>query len=392
MTGRANCGGTTSDSTISGVSIPGLDVPKAKRYSRIKLAVLLLSTLWSVARLVWFGRGRSAALRGRLEKSAPDQRLITPAFVAVASLGAWLTSLPLDFVGGYLVERGFGLTKQRPKGWMADEAKGLAVSLALGVPLVSGAYAVIRRRPKDWWLVLSGLSVPLAVIASNLAPVLLMPIFNRFEPLRNRARAERIRALADKAGVRIADVYQMDMSRQTEKPNAFFAGLGRTKRIALADTLLDRFADAEIDGIVAHELAHQVHGDIWRSIAFSGALGFASAWLVDRLATPLVARFGAPNGVRSLGDIASLPWLGLALTAIGFVSAPIAAAFSRAMERRADRYAIDLTGDGAVYAGALGRLAAESLADPNPPRPVVWMLYSHPPIAERIAAAQTGVD
>ncbi|HET7093032.1 MAG TPA: M48 family metalloprotease, partial [Thermomicrobiales bacterium] len=268
---------------------------------------------------------------------------------------------------------------------------GLGVSLALGVPLTTGAYAVIRRRPKDWWLVLSAAAVPLAVVAGNLAPVLLMPIFNRFEPLRDRRRAARVRALAGKAGVRIADVYQMDMSRQTEKPNAMFAGLGATKRIVLADTLLDRFADEEIDGIVAHELGHQVHGDIWRSIVVSGALGFVSAWLVDRLATPLVARFGSRYGVRSLGDIASVPWLGLALTAVGLVAAPLAAAYSRAIERRADRYAIDLTGDGAVYAAALGRLASASLADPNPPRPVVWMLYSHPPIAERIAAAQAAV-
>jgi Zn-dependent protease with chaperone function len=367
--------------------IPGLDIRKAKRYSRIKLAVLLVSTLWSVVRLLWFGRGRSAALRDRLERRAPDRRFVVPAFVAIASLGAWLSSLPLDFVGGYLVERRFGLTKQRPNGWLADEAKGLGVSLALGVPLTTGAYAVIRRRPSDWWLVLSAAAVPLAVVASNLAPVLLMPIFNRFEPLRDRRRAERIRALAGKAGVRIADVYQMDMSRQTEKPNAMFAGVGNTKRIVLADTLLDRFADDEIDGIVAHELGHQVHGDIWRSIAVSGALGFISARALDRLATGLVARFGARHGVRSLGDIASLPWLGLALTAIGFVTAPLIAAYSRAIERRADRYAVDLTGDGAVYAGALGRLASESLADPKPPRAVVWMLYSHPPIAERIAAA-----
>ena len=367
--------------------IPGLDVPKAKRYSRAKLAMLLVSTLWSATRLAWFGRGRSAALRDRVARQAPSPRLVDPLFIAVSLLLGWLTSLPLAFLGGHALERRFGLTKQSAGGWAVDQAKGLGVELAIGVPLASGAYAVIRRRPRDWWLVLSALAVPFTVVFSLLAPTVLMPLFNRFEPIDDPDLKHRVDGLAQRAGVKVRGAYTMDMSRQTDKPNAFFTGIGRTKRVVLSDTLLDRFAPAEVDGVVAHELGHQANGDIWRMMAVGSGIGFGSAWLTQRIGTRLVRRNSATSGVAAVGDVASLPMLGLAGMLVGFATAPLTAAYSRRIERRTDRFALELTGDGASYASAMGRLASLSLADPDPPRPVVVFLYSHPPIAERIRAA-----
>jgi STE24 endopeptidase len=333
-------------------------------------------------------RAAGARLRRAAEQAVPDPRLAAPAYFAATGALSWLTSLPLSYLGGHVVERRYGLTKQGRRGWLADQAKGLIVGLAFQVPLSTGAFAVIRRRPHDWWLILSGATVPLAVLGSNLAPVLILPLFNRFDPLPDRDLAARIKRLADRADVPIADVYRMDMSRQTEKPNAFFTGLGNTKRIVLGDTLVDRFAPEEVEGVVAHELGHQVHGDVWRQIAFAGGLGFAAAYALYRAAPPLIARTAPRTGVRSPGDEASLPLLGLLGVAVGFVVAPLQAAFSRAIERRTDRYALALTGDGDAYAAAMVRLAAQALADPDPPAPVVFFLYSHPPIADRIAAAR----
>jgi STE24 endopeptidase len=371
------------------IDIPGLDIAKAKRYSRTRLAVLLASTLWSVARLVWFASDRRASrLQSSIEKRTPDARLTTPVFATLATAFSWLSSLPVAFLGGYVVERRFGLTRQPVRGWFGDQAKGLLLAVALQAPLLSAAYAVIRRRPRDWWLVLSAASVPLAVVLSNLAPTLLMPLFNIFVPLRDEALAKRIRVLSQRAGVRISDVYEMDMSRQSEKPNAMFTGLGASRRIVLGDTLLARFEDDEVAAVVAHELGHQVHGDIWRLIGFGAGAGFGAAWLLSRLSPPILRRTAHRTGVSALGDPASLPVLALLMTALGFVLMPIQAAFSRAMERRADRYALELTRDGAAYARAMERLAALALSDPDPPRPVVFMLYSHPPIAERIRTAR----
>src|SRR5215211_6167923 len=370
------------------IEIPGLDVAKAKRYSRTKLAVLLLSTLWTVARLLWFASDqRASRLRASIARGLPDRRLASAAFFALTTMLSWLSSLPIAYFGGHAVERRFGLTKQSTRGWLGDEAKGLLLGM-LQTPLVTGAYAVIRRWPRDWWLIIAGASVPLTVALSNLAPVLLMPLFNRFESLRDEALAARIRSLAGRSGVRISDVYEMDMSRQSEKPNAMFTGLGNTKRIVLGDTLLARFSEDEVEAVVAHELGHQVHGDIWRLIGFGAGAGFGAAWLLSQLGPLAVGRTREQTGVSEIGDEASLPVLALLMTAMGLVVMPVQAAFSRAMERRADRFAVDLTGNGDAYARAMEGLAALSLADPDPPRPVVVMLYSHPPIVERIRAAR----
>ena len=371
------------------VAIPGLDVAKAKRYSRTKLAALLLSTLWTLARLAWFASDRRAArLQASIASGIPDRRLAAPAFFAATTALSWLSSLPVAYFGSHEVERRFGLTKQSSRGWLGDQAKSLLLGVLLQTPLLTGAYAVIRRRPRDWWLIIAGASVPLTVALSNLAPVLLMPLFNRFQPLRDEALAGQVRALAARGGVRISDVYEMDMSRQSEKPNAMFTGLGSTKRIVLGDTLLARFPPDQIEAIIAHELAHQVHGDIWRLIGFGAGAGFGMAWLLSRIAPLAVRRTSEQTGVSELADEASLPVLALLMTAMGFVLMPMQAAFSRAIERRADRFAVELTRNGEAYARAMEGLAAQSLADPDPPRPVVVMLYSHPPIVERIRAAR----
>ncbi|MDQ3781281.1 MAG: M48 family metallopeptidase [Chloroflexota bacterium] len=371
------------------VEIPGLDVAKAKRYNRTKLRLMIASLVWSVAKMIWLARGqRSRRLQQRAAMLVPDARLAGPAFFGIATILSWLSSLPLAYLAGHRVERRYALTKQTDASWLGDQIKGLAVGLVLQIPLMTGAYAVIRRRPRDWWVLLSAATVPLIVLLVNLAPVLIMPLFNTFERLQDARLAGRVERLAERAGVAIAGVFAMDMSRQSEKPNAFFTGIGNTKRIVLGDTLVDKFTPEEVEGVVAHELGHQVHGDIWRLIAFGTSLTAAGAYAIYRLAPPLVRRTAHETGVHDLGDEASLPLLALVGTAVGFVSAPMQAAFSRAIERRTDRYALDLTENGPAYASAMERLAALSLTDPDPSPAEVFFLYSHPPIGDRIRAAR----
>lgn len=372
------------------ITIPGLDLARAKRYRRIRLGLYAASTALGVARSLWLAdQRRSRRLKDAVAEVVPDPRLAGPGYLAAMAGLSWAASLPLSYVGGHLVERHFDLTKQSTAGWLADAVKGLGLGLVLQVPLLTGTFVVIRRRPDDWWLVLSGIAVPLSVLAANLAPVLILPLFNTFEPIRDEALKQRIRDLAEKAGVEIADVYQMNMSKQSEKPNAFFTGLGSSKRIVLGDTLLDRFEPEEIDAVVAHELGHQVHGDLWRNIALGGVLGFATAYALHRMLPGVLRRTSHRTGVTSVGDEAALPVMSLVLTGLGLIAGPLSAAFSRAIERRTDQFALQLTGDGAAYESAMAKLAAQSLADPDPPALEVWLLHSHPPIADRIRAART---
>jgi len=372
----------------SPIEFPGLDVGKAKRYSRVRLTFLLLGLAETAAQSLWFAfSGRSVALRQRTTHLVPNRRLAVPFYVAIVTLAGWVMHLPQSYLSGHVVERRFGLTKQRWTGWLTDELKGFGLGIFLQVPLITGAYAVIKRRPKDWWLVLSAATLPLSVVLGHLAPVLIMPLFNTYTPLGDRVLAERIKALAERSGVKIADVYVMDMSRQTEKANAFFAGLGNTKRIVLSDTLLNQFNYEEIEAVVAHELGHQVHGDIWRLVGFGTVVGGASAFAAQRLAEPLVNRTRQRTGIRGIEDIASTPLLGLVLAGIGLFIMPVQNAFTRAIERRTDKFGIQLTGDGPTYARTMTRLATQNLEDPDPPAALVFLLYSHPPAADRVRDA-----
>ena len=181
------------------------------------------------------------------------------------------------------------------------------------------------------------------------------------------------------------------MSQQTEKANAFFTGVGDAKRIVLGDTLLDRYGPDEIEGIVAHELGHQVHGDVWRLVGMFGGAGFGVAYVLHRVAPGVIAKTRRWTGVEGPGDVAALPLYALLLTASGFLLQPLQAAVSRRIERRTDRFAVTSIGDGEPYARALERLSVQNLDDPDPPRWLVWFAYSHPPALERIAAARAFV-
>jgi STE24 endopeptidase len=365
-----------------------LEAARAKRYSRIRLATLAGSTAWTLAGLSLIAfTGASKRLKRKLELALPDERLVRPAFVASAIAASWSWNLPVAHFAGYRIEREYELTQQTPRGWLRDEVVSLGVGSVLSVPALTLANEVMRRRPRDWWIILSAATIPVSVVLSNLAPILIMPLFNKFERLEGLDLAVRIEELARKSGVPIAGVYRMDMSRQSEKANAFFTGVGNTKRIVLADTLLDKFPEAETMGVVAHELAHQVHRDIWTLIAMGTGSTLFIAWGTGKLAPKVIRQTSKLTGVNDLADIAALPILGLTAAAFASIVAPINAAISRIIERRADRFALEQTRDGRIYAATMARLGRQNLADPTPSRLVTALMYSHPPLAERIKRA-----
>jgi STE24 endopeptidase len=219
---------------------------------------------------------------------------------------------------------------------------------------------------------------------TQLTPVLLLPLFYRVKPLEKESLRARLLALADRAGARVLGAYEWGLGDKTKKANAALAGIGATRRILVSDTMLAEYSDEEIEVVLAHELAHHVHGDIWKGIVFQSALIVCGFYLAARV----LATLAASLGLRGVADVAGLPLLLLAAGAVSLVMLPVAHAMSRAYERNADRFALDLTRNPAAFISAMRRLGAQNLAEEHPSRIVQWLFYSHPPLRERIAAAQ----
>jgi STE24 endopeptidase len=238
--------------------------------------------------------------------------------------------------------------------------------------------------PERWWLIAGSVFALLIVGLTNLAPVVLLPLFYSVKPLARDALRARLLALAQRAGARVLGAYEWGLAAKTKKANAALAGIGGTRRILVSDTMLSEYSDEEIEVVLAHEIAHHVHGDIWKGIAFESALILAGFFLASRVMSALAR----PLGLRGIDDVAGLPLLLLTAGAVSVVMVPLAHAMSRAFERRADRFALDLTRNPSAFISAMRRLGAQNLAEEHPSRVVRLLFYSHPPLHERIAEAQ----
>lgn len=363
---------------------------RAERYSRLREWLVLVGILWGIlTSLLSLTTGLSAALRRQAERVAPRRLGSVMPYTAAALIISALVDLPLSFYSGWMVEHRYDLSNQSRRHWFLEQLKGMGVGLVIGLPLVQGVYWVIRHRPRSWWADLSALTVPLSILMVNLAPVLLLPLFNKFEPLRDRKLAQRIRALAARQGVQVADVMQMDMSKQTKKPNAMFTGLGNTKRIVLGDTLIKDFTADEIEVVLAHELGHQVHHDIWKLIALSAPTSVVSLYSAHRFMPPILRRFGNRWGIDphdGAADVAALPLLGLlARLAVLAIGPLLNGLVRRLVEHPADEFALATTNNPEAFVSAMENLGRLSMANPHPSRLVKYLLYDHPPIGERIA-------
>jgi STE24 endopeptidase len=360
---------------------------KASRYQRLKRQAEIASFVWTTGLLVvLMATGLSIQLRALAESFAASSAMVVVAiYVAMLSLLSEVGGLPLAFYSGFLLERRYGLSTETLKAWLLDQLKAFGIGLVLGVPAAVAVYLLIARFPERWWLAAGVLFSLVIVGLTNLAPVLLLPLFYRVKPLDRESLRARLLALADRAGARVLGAYEWGMGEKTRKANAALAGIGGTRRILVSDTMLAEYSDEEIEVVLAHELAHHIHGDIWKGIAFESALIVAGFFLAAQLLQSLVPFFG----LRSVADVAGLPLLLIAAGAVSVAMLPIAHAMSRAFERDADRFALRLTGNPGAFISAMRRLGAQNLAEENPSKIVQWLFYSHPPIRERIAAAQT---
>jgi len=364
---------------------------KATRYHRLGRQATIFSTAWSLALLtVLLVSGASTWLRqetdwlGSYFLGGSSPNLSVALYVVVLSIVLDAATLPLSFYKGYLLERRYGLATESAGHWVRDHLKAVAIGLLFAEAGATFVYATLRHWPTSWWLI-SALAYSLVILSLvNLAPIVLLPLFYTFRPLEKTVLRERLTGLAAKANTSVRGVYEWTLSDRTRKANAALTGIGNTRRILLSDTLLAEYSDDEIEVILAHELAHHVHRDIWNGLLLDAMVtlaGFYVAHLVLSVAVPLF-------GLQSAADPAGVPVLMIASSALGLLVKPVMNAVSRSHERRADRFALRLTNNPAAFLSAMRRLGQQNLAEENPSRLAQAFFYTHPPIKERLRVAQ----
>jgi len=332
--------------------------------------------LGALASLVARPRGGSQRLRIR---SRRFQNHVAEGAVAGATMAAGLTLAPLP-LSAVARRRAIevGLVTQSWSGWAVDLIKATAIESALAGGAGGAVVAVTRRYPRGWWLPAAAGSVIAGALLGALAPVVLAPLFNDFTPLpEGDARAD-VLELARSAGVEVGEVYSVDASRRTTGANAYVTGLGPTKRVVLFDTLLDRYKRDEVRVVVAHELAHVRNRDVLRGLAYAAIVSPPAALAVQRLSWTLSPERGTPL---------ALPALALAATLVAAPTGLIGNRLSRAVERRADAFSLELSGAPEAFISFQRAIALQNVADLKPPRWTTRLLASHPPTLERIGAA-----
>jgi STE24 endopeptidase len=291
---------------------------------------------------------------------------------------AWVVSLPLGAVRHWWNRR-YDLSRQGWDAWLGDRLLGLGIRAVLVAIGIAGALWLAGRLGARWWLAGAPALVAIGAVYVLAQPLVVQPLFNRFEPLPDRALAAEVRRLGERIGVEVETVQVADASRRTTTPNAYVAGLGPTRRVVFYDTILDgRFSDAELASVAAHELAHVERRHLWKGVAWFGLFAVPAlalmAWVTERR-----------GGLR---DPALVPLALLLVLVVSLVTLPLQNAVSRRYEAEADWIALRATGDPDAAAGLDRRLALGSLGDPDPPAWARIVLSTHPPAIERIAMAE----
>jgi STE24 endopeptidase len=349
------------------------EIERGRRFARPQRALGLTRMAIDLGALAFVARRPLPALL------RPRSRPVAAAGAAggAMALAMSLPTLPLRAVSRRRAIAA-GLDTQSWRGWGTDLLKASSIEALFAGAAGSAMVAAVRRYPQGWWLPVASASVLTGTVISALAPVVLDPLFNDFTPLPEGEARTDVLELADTAGVKVGEVYSVDASRRTTAANAYVTGLGPTKRVVLFDTLLDRYSRDELRLVVAHELAHVRHRDVPRGVLYAAIVAPAVALAVQRLSWVLSPARDTP---------AALPALALAATILSAPVGVLGNRLSRAMERRADEFSLELAGAPDAFVSFERAIALQNLADLEPPGWVTRLLSTHPPTTERIGAA-----
>ncbi len=301
-----------------------------------------------------------------------------------------LLDIPFSLYRTFVLEERFQFNTSTPKVWVTDLIKSLLVGLILLSLVTSGALWLVQASPQSWWLWVWGFFALITLVLMYLSPVLIEPLFFKFQPLQNEALAERVKAVMSRAGLHIDRVLQVDASRRSKHSNAYFTGIGRVKRIVLFDTLLEQMSDDEILAVLAHEAGHWKLGHIWKRLLTMELVSLAVCWLFWLLLSW--------QGLAGWFDMTGLSFPAKVLLAaflaslVSFPVKPLSSFWSRRHEWQADQFALALTGTSKSLSSALVKLSKENLSNLHPHPLYAWFYYSHPPVVERIVRLDRAQD
>ncbi len=305
--------------------------------------------------------------------------IVAVLYVLALMLMIFLLGLPISFYSGFKIEHDYNLSNQSVGDWTKDQIKSFFISLMITTPLITGVFYLGRTYPESWWLFAGIILFVFMGVMSNVAHLVFIPLFFKTEILEDKELSERLKRMARDNGVKgVEKVVKVKASDKTEKANAGFAGMGKSKRIYLFDTLLDKFHNKEVEGVVAHEMGHYANRDVLRYIVIEGLLIFPIFFLTDR-----IFKIWA-----SFDNIYHLPLFLLILYGLYSIIDPITLAYSRHRERQADIFALKAIDEPEIMISAFKRLSDIDLAEIRPKRIVEVLFYSHPAPGKRLDMAK----
>lgn len=359
---------------------------KAMEYQRIRRRLSLFHLVLTPALLgALLFSGLSFAMRSNALVMAGGNEWGTVAiYFVLFSLYFLIFDLPLAYYSGFALEHQFGLSNQTFRQWLTDFLKKAGLSFALSILLLEGLYFIIRQSPSHWWIWAWGGYAFVSYILGKVFPVVIVPLFYKYGKLEDKSLETKVLALAARFGLPVQNVYSLNLSKTTKKANAAFMGMGRTRRVVLSDTLIDHFDHPEIEIVVAHELGHYKHHDVWRLLG----LGLAASLLAFAVGYYGITVFARSLGLASAADAAGLPLLFLIFYAVSFFLMPLQNAYSRHREREADKFALRACGNKDVFISCMRKLGEQNLAETDPPGWYEWLFYDHPSLGKRIKMAE----
>lgn len=370
---------------IAGLNAFFSDDASAKHYENVNNWLFFLRILFSAGLLAAYQlSGASAALANGLHGFSDHWLIVNGLYIIVSIFGYTAMLFPISYYTEHVLEHHYELSKLSFSDWFSDFLKSLLIDLILGLVFFEIIYTLLHFAPDTWWFWSTVFYIAFVMGLSTLLPTLILPMFNKFELLKEGELTNKVRAMVKEAGIPIVGVYKWGIEEKTNTGNAAVVGFGKSKRIILSDTLLKEYSDEQILSILAHEIGHYRNHDTARLLmvgSFMAVVGFRLAHFVLQF---LVTKLG----FESAANIGTMPVFIFSLMIFSIITMPLSNGYSRKREYAADQYAVEKMGSAVGLTSALTQLAEQNMTDKEPNRLIEILLHSHPALSRRIAAAK----